>query len=129
MEALYMDWEEAANAYWLSTPDGAGLESLPSEWQRELVALMLVNREVNNGGYLQFFVNHGREAFDYASRALRAIGARQMADIIDRCQAILDEQLITEGDGADERRKLVPNEIIGRDGRIIKKPGSVLPQA
>ncbi len=124
-----MDWYEAASAYWLNTPDDAGLESLPSEWQRELVALMLVNREVNNGGYLQFFVNHGREAYEYASRALRAIGARQMADIIDRCQAILDEHFLAEGRSADERNQLLPDRIIGRDGRTIKEPGSVLPEA
>lgn len=121
-----MDWYEAANAYWLNTPDGIGLELLSSEWQRELVALMLVNREVNNGGYLQFFVNHGREAYEYASRSLRAISAHQMADIIDRCQAILDEYFLVQGLSADERRQLTPNRIIGRDGQTIKKPGSVL---
>ncbi len=63
-----MDWYEAAREYYLSMPEDAGVSSLPAEWQRELVALMLVNREVNNGGYLQFLANHGRDAYEYASR-------------------------------------------------------------
>src|SRR3954451_4138529 len=112
-----MDWYEAASAYWLNTPDGAGLESLPSEWQRELVALMLVNREVNNGGYLQFFANHGREAYRYASRALKVIGARRIAQIVDACQALIDEHSPNAGPSPQERAALLPNEIIGRDGQ------------
>ena len=71
-----VDWYEAAREYYLRTPDDAGVSALPAEWQRELVALMLVNREVNNGGYLQLLANHGREAYEYASRALRAISGR-----------------------------------------------------
>lgn len=43
-----MDWYEAAIAYWLNTPDGAGLESLPSEWQRELVARIRSRAENGN---------------------------------------------------------------------------------
>src|SRR5262245_22131157 len=88
--AQRMDWYEAAREYYLRSPDDTGVSSLPVEWQRELVALMLVNREVNNGGYLQFVANHGREAYEYASRSLRVIGARRMAEIIDRCQALID---------------------------------------
>jgi hypothetical protein len=68
---------EAAREYYHCKPDEAGVSALPAEWQRELVALRLVNRDVNNGGYLQFLANHGREACEYASRALRAISARQ----------------------------------------------------
>jgi hypothetical protein len=127
--AVFADWYDVASVYWLNTPDGAGLEALPSEWQRELVALMLVCREVNNGGYLQFFVNQGREAYEYASRALRVIGAGRMAEIIDRCQALIDEHILAEGELAGERAQLMPNEIIGTDGRTIKEAGSVLPEA
>jgi Domain of unknown function (DUF4375) len=71
-----VDWFDAASAYYKRTwRHDARLSSLPAEWQRELVALMLANQDVNNGGYLQFFANHGREAYGYASRALKAIGA------------------------------------------------------
>src|SRR5262245_28326665 len=88
---------------------------------------MLVNREVNNGGYLQFFANHGREAYVYASRALKKIGARKMADLIDRCQALVDEHFPSEGKSYDERGQLLPNPVIDREGRVIKDAGSVLP--
>jgi hypothetical protein len=102
---------------------------LPAEWQRELVALMLVNREVNNGGYLQFLANHGRNAYKYASRALRVIGARRMAEIIDCCQALVDESFSSEGRSSDELWQLLPNEIIGLDERTVKEAGSLLPES
>lgn len=124
-----MNWYEAASEYYGNAPDDAGVSSLPTEWQRELVALMLVNREVNNGGYLQFLTNHGREAYEYANQALRAIGAHRMAEIIACCQALLDEHFPTEGRSPDELLPLLPNKVIGRDGRTVKKPGSVLPEA
>jgi hypothetical protein len=124
-----MDWYEAASEYYRSTPDDAGVSSLPSEWQRELVALMLVNREVNNGGYLQFLANHGQEAYQYASRALKAIGAHQMAGMIDRCQALIDEHFVCEGRSSGELARLLPNQVIGCDGWTIKEAGSVLPES
>jgi hypothetical protein len=121
-----VDWYEVAWQYYLSMPDD-DVSSLPAEWQRELVALMLVNREVNNGGYLQFLVNHGRDAYEYARRALRAIGARRMAEIIDCCQALVDEYFQSEGRSSDELGQLLPNAIIGSDGRTVKEAGSLLP--
>ena len=123
-----MDWFDAASAYYKRTwRHDARLSSLPAEWQRELVVLMLANQDVNNGGYLQFFANHGREAYEYASRALKAIGARRTAEIIDACQALIDEHLPTRAASPDERARVLPNQIIGRDGRTMKEPGSVLP--
>jgi hypothetical protein len=124
-----MDWYDAATVYCLSMPDDASLSSLPVVWQRELVALMLVNREVNNGGYLQFLANHSQQAYEYASRALKAIGAHQMASIIDRCQALVDEHFPSEGRSSAELGRLLPNQVIGRDGRTIKEAGSVLPDS
>jgi hypothetical protein len=124
-----VDWYDAAADYHLRVCDHGGLSALPAEWQRELVALMLVNREVNNGAYLQFLVNHGRAAYVLASRALRAIGAPTTAGIVDRCQAIVDRHFPTEGRSSGELRLLLPNPILGRDGRTIKGAGSVLPEA
>lgn len=122
-----MDWYDTALEYYKR--HDYCLSSLPAEWQRELVALMLVNREVNNGGYLQFLSNHGRETYVYASRALRNIGANTMADIIDRCQALVDEHYPSEGKSPDELTQILPNRIIGRDGRTVKDAGSVLPES
>lgn len=125
-----MDWYDVALEYYHQTPeDDDTLSSLQADWQRELVALMLVNREVNNGGYLQFLSNHGREMYVLASRVLKKIGANKMADIIDRCQALVDEHFPSEGKSHDELNQIIPNQIIGRDGRTIKDSGSVLPDS
>jgi Domain of unknown function (DUF4375) len=125
-----VDWYDAASEYYERTwPHDGRLSALPAEWQRELVALMLVNREVNNGAYLQFFANHGREIYEYASRALKVIGARRMAEIVDACQALIDEHSPNAGRSFQERAPLMPNEIIGRDGQTVKEPGSVLPDS
>lgn len=125
-----MDWYDAANMYRKRTwPHDGRLSVLTEEWQRELVALMLVDREINNGAYLQFFANHGREVYEYASRALKVIGAKRMADIVDACQALIDEHSPTAGMTAAEREQLLPNQIIGRDGKTVKKAGSALPDS
>jgi hypothetical protein len=125
-----VDWYDAASVYYERTwPQDGRLSVLPAEWQRELVALMLLNRDVNNGAYLQFFANHGRDAYAYASRALKAIGARRMAEIIDACQALIDEHSPDAGRSSGEREELLPNRIIGRDGKTVKEEGSVLPDS
>jgi hypothetical protein len=125
-----VDWYDAAGVYYERTWSHDGrLSVLPAEWQRELVALMLVNREVNNGAYLQFFANHGREVYEYASRALKLIGARRMAEIIDACQALIDEHSLSAGQSSGERAGLLPNRIIGRGGQTVKEEGSALPDS
>jgi hypothetical protein len=123
-----MDWYDVAGVYYERTwPHDGRLSVLPAEWQRELVALMLVNREINNGGYLQFVANHGREAYEYASQAFKVIGACRMAEILDACQALIDEHSPNTGHSSQEPSALLPNPIIGRDGQTVKGPGSVLP--
>jgi hypothetical protein len=125
-----LDWYDVAGVYNERTwPHDGRLSVLPCEWQRELVALMLINREINNGGYLQFFANHGREAYEYASRAFKVIGACRMAEIVDACQALIDEHSPNAGRSSQERAALLPNQIIGRDGQTVKESGSVLPDS
>lgn len=126
-----MDWYESAIEYHKQTyANDRGLASLTAEWQRELVALMLVNREVNNGGYLQFFVNHDRETYEYANRALNAIGARKMAGIIECCQAILTEHSPGDWGPDSERSALMSSQIIDCQGRTLKEEGpSILPES
>ena len=84
--------------------------------------------DVNNGGYLQFFSNWGRESNVYASQAMKMIGARNMAEIIDRCQALVDEHFDSEGKSPEEQKQLSPNAVIDCDGQLIKDAGSVLPE-
>jgi hypothetical protein len=131
VEAHAVDWYEAAKQYDRRTDAQDGrLASLPAEWQRELVALARVESHVNNGAYLQFLANGGRESYVYASQALEKIGARQMASIIDRCQALVEEHFPTDGKSSDELRQLLPNPIIDMQGRITNKEArSVLPQS
>jgi hypothetical protein len=73
------------------------LDSLPEEWQRELAAIWRLEADVNNGAYLQFLENWGRESYVYASQALKKIGAARIAEIVDQCQALVDEHVDGEG--------------------------------
>lgn len=125
-----MDWYSVTAEYHKRTFEHeARLESLPTEWQRELAAFWRLEADVNNGAYLQFLQNWGRESYAYASQALRKIGARNMADIIDRCQALVDEHFDPEGRSPDEPGQLLPNPVIDTKGTMIKEAGSVLPDA
>ncbi len=122
-----MEWYEAANELERRTDAHNGhLGSLSAEWQRELVALERVHRDVLNGGYLQFLVNGGRESYVYASQALKKIGAQRMAEIIDRCQALVDENFPSEGKSQDELQPLLPNMVMDVLGNVIKGSGSAL---
>jgi hypothetical protein len=125
-----VDWWVAADEYDRRTDPQAGrLEALSAEWQRELVALERLQRDMNNGGYVQFLVNCGRESYVYASQALTKIGARRMARIIDRCQALIDEHFPSEGKSHEERRPPLWNTVLDPHGNVIKESGSVLPDA
>jgi len=63
-----MDWYEVTGRYHEKTlaQDGR-LASLPEEWQRELAALWRLEADVNNGCYLQFLTNWGRESYECAA--------------------------------------------------------------
>jgi Domain of unknown function (DUF4375) len=125
-----MEWYDVTGKYHEQTfSHDRRLSSLPAEWQRELAAIWRLETELNNGGYLQFFCNCGRESYLYASQALKKIRADTMAEIIDRCQALVDEHFISEGASHGHMQSLMPNPIIGRDGELIKEAGSVLPDS
>jgi len=125
-----MNWSEATGKYHAQTlPHNCQLTSLPETWQRELAALWRLETAVNNGAYLQFVVNWGKETYVDASRALRKIGAHQMADLVDRCQALVDEHFDTEGATDEQRMLLIPNPVIGRDGKRTPRGVSPLPDA
>ena len=129
-EARAVDCWDAAEEYDRRTWTQAGrLDSLAAEWQRELVALERVQREISNGGYIQFLVNCGRESYVYASRALKKIGAHSMAEIIDRGQALVDDCFPSEDKSPDELEPLLRNVVLGARGIVLKEFGSVLPDA
>jgi hypothetical protein len=123
-------WYDATNEYHGRTfPHEGELSSLPAQWQRELAALWRLEADVNNGGYLQFLENWGRESYVYASQALKKIGARKMAEIVDGCQTLVDEHFPLEGKSPEELRVLLPNAVLDCDGVLVKDYGSVLPDA
>jgi len=87
-----MDWfDVSGNPHKRTFGHECRLSSLPTEWERELAALWRLEADVNNGAYLQFLCNWGRDSYLYALQALKKIGALRMAQIIDQCQALVDE--------------------------------------
>lgn len=128
--ASKLDWYEVTGKYdELTYPHDAKLTSLPEEWQRELAALWRVESNVNNGAYLQFLQNCGMETYAYASKALKKIGAHRMAEIIDECQALVDEHVDFEGMSVEQKGMLMPNAVINMEGKLIKERGSLLPDS
>lgn len=125
-----MDWYDATEKYHQLTfaRDGS-LSSLPEEWQRELATLWRLEADVNNGAYLQFLQNWGEESYTYASQALKKIGAHRMGEIVDCCQALIDEHFDTKGKSPEEKWQLLPNPVIDLQGNLIKESGSVLPES
>jgi hypothetical protein len=125
-----MDWFDITEKFHeLTFAHDDRLSSLPEEWQRELAALWRLEADVNNGGYLQFFVNWGRESYQYASLALRKVHAKRLAKIVDRCQSLIDKQLRINVEAMNEPQRMLPNKIIATDGTILKEEGSCLPQS
>ena len=123
-----MDWYDATKRYHEKTfPHECRLSCLAEEWQRELAALWRLEADVNNGAYLQFLSNWGRESYEYASQGLKRIGANKMASIIDNCQSLVDEHINLEEKTQEQMWDLMPNELIDRNGNLLKEPGSVLP--
>lgn len=125
-----MDWYDITGKYHEQTfAHDCRLSSLREEWQRELAALWRLEADVNNGAYLQFFVNWGRESYVYASQGLGKMGAGRVAFIVNSCQALIDEHFDDPGASQDERRCLLRARVIGRDGELIKEAGSILPDS
>jgi hypothetical protein len=125
-----MDWYDATVTYHKQTfSHECRLSSLPEDWQRELAAIWRLEAEVNNGAYLQFLSNWGRESYVYASQALKKIGARKMADMIDCCQALVDEHYCSEGASHEQTQSLMPNRVIGCNSELVKEAGSILPDS
>ena len=123
-----MDWYEVTGKYHEQTfAHDFRLQSLPEEWQRELASLWRLEADVNNGAYIQFLVNWGKESYLYASQALKKIGARKMARIIDTCQALVDEHFDLHARPPDEQQQMIPNPVVDLNFNLIKEAGSVLP--
>ena len=71
----------------LSKFDGGNFDSL-SETDKILVTIWGIEADVNNGGFDQYYFNGAGDQAYYAPTALAAIGARQMAEIASRANAL-----------------------------------------
>jgi len=125
-----MDWNDVTGKYHARTfSHDCRLSSLPEEWQRELAAIWRLEADVNNGAYLQFLANWGRESYVYACQGLKNIGALRMATIIDRCQALVDEHFISEDASSEQLQDILPNRVYESGGELVKEAGSILPDS
>jgi hypothetical protein len=58
-----------------------------SEVDRVLISIWMLEADVNNGGFHQYYFNSAGDTAYYAPTAMRAIGARAIADIVERANA------------------------------------------
>ena len=64
--------------------------------ERVILAIEALEREVNNGGYGQFFVNSSREYAPIIVEALRRIGCPKTAEITDKALKVVHETPMTD---------------------------------
>ncbi|PYV26956.1 MAG: hypothetical protein DMG27_05210, partial [Acidobacteria bacterium] len=86
IDSLLCAFEWGIQAKAKAGPAGEG--SLTGE-ERLVLAVMALNREVNNGGYDQFFVNSSRRFVPIIVDSLRRIGCAATAAITERAIAAL----------------------------------------
>jgi len=67
----------------------------PTEAEITVLAVQALNREVNNGGYHQFFWNSSRQYAPIIADALRRIGCSETAAITERAIAALNPDALT----------------------------------
>lgn len=59
-----------------------------SEPERVFFGVWILEGEVGNGGFSQYYVNSSGDQATYAPKALRAIGAYQTAKVVTRANAV-----------------------------------------
>ena len=77
-----------------------GDDKLTAE-ERVVLAVEALEREVNNGGYSQFFINSSREYGSIIVESLRQIGCNKTADITQNAVHVIEEMPITDGEWED----------------------------
>src|SRR5687767_6895616 len=113
--SLVMEWSAITrSAHERTLAHGARLQSLPTEWERELAALWRLENELSDGLYFDFLIAWGRESYLYASQALEKVGAQRMGAIVRECQAIVDEHMTRDDPTSPEIDAALPSEPYGR---------------
>lgn len=79
---LYDDWYDYAGAF-VDKKNASSLrwQALTSD-EQEIAALWLLEADMYNGGFIQFFCNWGEEAYLHARQALQTIGAERALELI-----------------------------------------------
>ncbi len=104
-----------------------GLENLSHE-ERAVLAVEALEREVNNGGYEQFFLNSSREFAPIIVEALGRIGCPRAAAITQkaldalRCSALtgaeIERAIVEESESRDQALFVCDNQYFARSENI-----------
>lgn len=78
-----------------------GKENL-STAERVVLSVEAIEREVNNGGFNQFFVNSSREFAPYAVESLNLIGCPQTAELCQKAIDLLGVEDLLDSDALDD---------------------------
>ena len=74
-------------------------DSQPED-QKVFSAIWILESEVNNGGFLQYFENDRGKTVNFAVTALKRVGANRCADIVGRAiRAVCDGNALSDDDG------------------------------
>ncbi|RIX52773.1 DUF4375 domain-containing protein [Paenibacillus nanensis] len=73
-------WFDFAAAF-ARKKDASGWDALTSQ-EQEIATLWMLEADVYNGGFVQFFCNWGEEAYICAVRALQTVGAVHALEIV-----------------------------------------------
>lgn len=73
-----------------------------TEQRKVFSAVWALESEVSLGGFLQFFVNWDGDTAAFAPTALRAIGARACADLVERALRLASSSPLPPSQGARE---------------------------
>lgn len=76
-----------------------------SEQQKVFSAIWALESQVNNGGFLQYFVSSDGDTAEFAPKALRAIGALACAEVVDRALRTASPSPLPDADA--EREELI----------------------
>ena len=74
----------------------------PSDAELTILAVEAIEREVNNGGFNQFFVNSSREYAPYVVAAFNRIGCPQTAELCQRAIDLLGVSDLSDSDALED---------------------------
>jgi hypothetical protein len=100
------------------------------EPQKVFSAIWALESQVNSGGFLQYFASSDGDTANYASTALRAIGANRCADIVERALKVASPTALPESQ--DARDALVESlggrerdEVDALDSKFFEYPDNL----